>query len=968
MEIFKPSCFHLLLLLLLASILISSVLAIDPYSQALLSFKSDIIIDDSSSFSDWIVPSNSNPSQEIIACSWSGVKCDQNSTTIIGLDLSMKSLGGEISGDQFQLLTSLLDLNLSYNYFSDKFPTGIFNLTNLETLDVSRNNFSGHFPSGISNLHHLVVFDAFSNSFSGPLPAEISQIETLQVLNLAGSYFSGPIPSEFGDFQSLEFIHLAGNYLTGEIPPELGNLKSLTHMEIGYNSYQGGIPVELGNMSQLQYLDIAGANLSGPIPTQLSNLTQLESLFLFRNQLTGLIPWGFSNITTLTSLDLSDNQLTGPIPKSFSVLKNLRLLSLMYNNLNGTVPNGIAMLPQLETLLIWDNFFSGSLPSTLGSYSNLKWVDVSTNNFIGVIPPGICSRGVLFKLILFSNIFLGSLSPSLSNCTSLVRLRLEDNAFSGDIPLKFSNLPDISYVDLSRNAFSGGIPLDISQASNLQYFNVSDNPQLGGIVPQGIWSLPLLQNFSASSCNLTGFLPPFQSCKDLSVIELSSNHLSGNISTSVSNCEFLEKMDLSRNSFSGHLPEVLANLSSLAILDLSHNNFTGSIPSNFANSSALVLLNLSFNNLSGPIPPEKKFSLMGSTAFVGNPELCGPPLENPCSKRPNEIELGIRKTQKFAWVLIVCSVVVVCITVSVVGVLYFRKGSQGNWRMITFSGLPRFTAEDVLKSFYSAEAMETIPPLSASVWKAVLPTGITVSVKKIEVDAKNMKAVVEFVTLLGNMRHKNLVRLLGFCYNKNLAYVLYDNLPNGNLAAKIRMKSDWVAKYRVVIGIARGLCFLHHDFYPVIPHGDLRASNVVFDENMEPQLAEFGFKFLPNWGNRPFLAPDSRMDTGEYDTAIKEEIQMDIYNFGELILEVLTNGRLKNAGGSVHANPMVTLLREICHENDIGPSDPIREDIKVVVEVALLCTRSRPVTRPSMEDVLKLLSGLKTQTMAKGTI
>lgn len=95
---------------------------------------------------------------------------------------------------------------------------------------------------------------------------------------------------------------------------------------------------------------------------------------------------------------------------------------------------------------------------------------------------------------------------------------------------------------------------------------------------------------------------------------------------------------------------------------------------------------------------------------------------------------------------------------------------------------------------------------------------------------------------------------------------------------------------------------------------------------------------------------------------------MDIYNFGELILEVLTNGRLKNAGGSVHANPMVTLLREICHENDIGPSDPIREDIKVVVEVALLCTRSRPVTRPSMEDVLKLLSGLKTQTMAKGTI
>lgn len=858
MEISKPSCFHFLL----ASILISSVLALDPFSQALLSFKSDLIIGDSNSLSDWFVPSNSNTSQEIYACSWSGVKCDQNSSMIIGLDLSVKNLGGQISGNQFQLLTDLVDLNLSYNSFSENFPTGIFNLTKLRTLDVSRNNFSGQFPSGISNLHHLLVFDAFSNSFSGPLPAEISQIETLEVLNLAGSYFSGPIPSEFGNFQSLEFIHLAGNFLSGKIPAELGNLKTVTHMEIGYNSYQGEIPSEFGNMSQLQYLDIAGANLSGQIPTQLSNLTQLESLFLFRNQLTGLIPWEFSNITALTSLDLSDNLLSGPIPESFSELKNLRLLSLMYNNMNGTVPNGIAQLPSLETLLIWDNFFDGSLPNTLGNYSNLKWVDVSTNNFVGVIPPGICSRGVLFKLILFSNDFSGGLSPSISNCSSLVRLRIEDNSFSGDIPLKFSNLPDISYVDLSRNMFTGGIPIDVSQASNLQYFNVSNNPQLGGIVPEEIWSLPLLQNFSAFSCNITGFLPPFQSCKSLSVVELSTNKLSGNISGSVSNCKSLEKIDLSRNNFTGHLPVELASLPSLGILDLSQNNFNGSIPSNFANSSTLVLLNVSFNDFSGPIPPEKIFSLMGRSAFVGNPELCGPPLQNPCSKHPNEIQLGIRRTQKFAWVLILCAVVVLCITVSVVGVLYFRQGSEGDWRMITFLGLPRFTAEDVLKSFNSAEAMETIPPLSGSVWKAVLPTGITVLVKKIEADARNMKAMVEFVTLLGNVRHKNLVRLLGFCYNKNLGYVLYDYLPNGNLAEKIKVKRDWVAKHRVVIGIARGLCFLHHDCYPVIPHGDVRATNVVFDENMEPQLAEFGFKFLANWGNNPFLAANSRTKTG----------------------------------------------------------------------------------------------------------
>ncbi|XP_052200477.1 leucine-rich repeat receptor-like protein kinase TDR isoform X2 [Diospyros lotus] len=959
MEISRPSCFHLLLALMF----MAAVLAVDPVSEALLSLKSELT-DYSDSLSDWFVPSGLKPAGKIYACSWSGVTCDKNSTKVIGLNLSMKDLGGVMSGKQFSLFTDLVDLNFSFNSFSEQLPTGIFNLNNLRSLDISRNNFSGHFPVGVSNLHHLVVFDAFSNSFSGLLPAEVSQLQFLKVLNLAGSYFSGPIASEYGSFKSLEFIHLAGNFLSGSIPPELGQLKTVTHMEIGYNSYQGSIPWQLGNMSQLEYLDIAGANLSGSIPKQLSNLTNLQSLFLFRNQLTGLIPWELSKIMPLRSLDLSDNQLSGPIPESFADLKNLRLLSLMYNNMNGTVPEGIAQLPSLDSLFIWNNFFHGPLPQSLGRYSKLKWVDVSTNNFIGRIPPDICSGGVLLKLILFSNNFSGGLSPSLTNCSSLVRLRIENNSFSGEIPLRFSGLPDMAYVDLSRNRFTGGIPTDISQAPKLQYFNVSNNPELGGIVPTQTWSLPQLQNFSASSCSITGNLPPFESCKSLSVVELRTNMLSGPVPGSVSNCQVIEKMDLANNNFTGHLPEELATLPALSELDFSHNNFSGPIPTTFANSSRLMILNVSFNHISGSIPPEKKFRSMGSSAFVGNPELCGAPLQ-PCpgtTKIPNGLQLGIRRTQKFAWVLILCSVVVLCVTVSIIGVFYFRRGSEGQWRMVSFIGLPRFTANDILRSFNSTEVIETMPPLSGSFCKAVLPTGITVSVKKIEVDAKNMKAMLEFITRLGNARHKNLTRLLGFCYNNHLGYLLYDYLPESNLAEKIKMKRDWIAKVKIVIGIARGLCFLHHDCYPVIPHGDLRASNIVFDENVEPHLAEYGLKFLAKWNHHSFPAATCRTETGEYNSAIKEELYLDIYNFGEVILEVLTNGRLKNQGGSIHGKPMETLLREISHENEVGSSNSLREEIKLVIEVALLCTRSRPCERPSMEEILKLLSGLKPQT------
>ncbi|KAJ7979650.1 Leucine-rich repeat receptor-like protein kinase [Quillaja saponaria] len=950
MEIFKCLCSSLLA----NSIFFLAVVAIDPYSEALLSLKSEL--DDHNSLNDWSVPSGRNPTGKVYACSWSGVKCNKNSSIVTALDLSMKNLAGVMSGKQFKVFTELIDLNLSHNSLSGQFPVEVFNLTKLTSLDISRNNFAGRFPGGISGLRNLVVLDAFSNSFSGPLPVEVSQLQYLKVLNLAGSYFKGPIPPEYGSFNSLEFLHLAGNFLSGNIPPELGNLKTVTHMEIGYNFYQGSLPWQLGNMSVLQYLDIAGANLSGSIPKELSNLTKLQSLFLFRNKLTGSIPWEFGKIIPLTDLDLSDNQISGSIPKSFAELKNLKLLSLMYNAMGGTVPEGLAELSSLETLLIWNNFFFGSLPQSLGRNSKLKWVDVSTNNFSGSIPPAICVRGVLFKLILFSNKFTGSLSPSLSNCSSLVRLRLEDNSFSGEIPLRFGHLPDISYIDLSRNKFKGGIPSDIYQATNLEYFNVSYNPELRGTVPAKVWSLPFLQNFSASSCSISGTLPLFKHCKLISVIELDGNNLSGIVPVSVANCQALERMDLSHNDLSGHIPEELASLPALGYVDLSHNKFNGQIPAQFGSSSSLVLLNVSFNHISGSIPREKLFKLMGSSAFSGNPELCGTPLQ----RCPNSIAiLGSKGRQKIIHVLLLSAGMLLFLTASIFGIFYFRRGIRNQWRMVSFAGLPQFTVNDVLRSFSSST--EDVPALSPSVRKAVLPTGITVSVKTIEWEVKRVKVISEFITRLGNTRHKNLTRLLGFCYNKHLAHLLYDYLPNGNLTEKIKMKRDWAAKYKIMVGIARGLCFLHHDCYPAIPHGNLKSTNILFDENMEPHLDDFGLKQMIQLNKSSVPATTSRWETGDFHETLNEELYMDVYNFGEIILEILTDGRLTNAGESIHNIPREVLLRDIYHENEVSSACALQEEIKLVLGVALHCTRSRPSDRPSMGEALKLLTGLNPQ-------
>ncbi|KAI3496048.1 hypothetical protein L1887_38398 [Cichorium endivia] len=896
--------------------------ASDPFSEALLSLKSEFTVPPDV-LNDWVIPQERNPSPKINACSWTGVQCDQNSTKIIGLDLSLKNLSGVLSGTQFNQFLDLNDLNISHNSFSGELPIGIFNITSLKTLDISRNNFSGVFPTGISNLRNLVVLDAFSNSFSGSLPPDVCKISSVKVLNFAGSYFNGPIPGTYGSCESLEFLHLAGNSLTGYLPIEFGQLQTVTHMEIGYNSYQGNIPWQFGNMSELQYLDIAGANLSGSIPKELGNLTKLNTLFLFKNHLSGSIPMEFGNISTLSSLDLSDNMLSGPIPDSFSHLKSLKLLSVMYNDMNGSVPEGIAQLPELESLLIWDNFFTGTLPQELGKHSKLVSVDVSSNGFVGSIPPYMCSQGSLTKLMLFSNYFTGTLS-SISNCSSLVRIRLEDNLFSGEISFDFKSLINVSYIDLSGNKFSGGIPSDMFLASNLEFFSVSNNPELGGTLPEKTWSLPVLQNFSASSCNISGNFPGFQSCKSLSSIELNQNHLSGIIPDSLSLCESLET------------------------LNLAGNNFSGEIPAKLGTSMKLKSLNFSNNDLSGPIPT---FKSMEINSFLGNPDLCGAPLVTPCH-HGNGISTGMElqsRNHKIAWVLILCAIVVVLLA-TLFGLVYYRKQNVNrHWNLDSFDGFPNLTASDVLKSFDSIEALET-PYSSNSICKAVLLTGMTVIVRKIEWGTKSSNLLMDFVNRIGNARHKNVIRLLGFCYNKNLGYLLYEYLPNGNLDEKIVIKRDWGSKKRVVVNIARGLCFLHHECRPAISHGNLKANNVVFDENMEPCLAEFAFKTI------------SALESGEYNGLMEHELKDDIFNFGELVLEILTNGKKKNGGVSVHRTPKDVLLNEIFNENEVGSSSSSKstqEEIKLVLELILGCTTNKVADRPTMEEVLKILLRLK---------
>ncbi|KAM3340616.1 leucine-rich repeat receptor-like protein kinase TDR [Capsicum galapagoense] len=965
---------------------------------SLLTLKSSFH-DHQNTFNDWDPTLAFSRPGSHIWCSWSGIKCDKKTNQITSLDLSRRNLSGTIPSDIINLV-HLHHLNLSGNAFDGPLQTVIFEFPFLKTLDISHNNFNSTFPSGVSRLKSLTHLNAYSNNFTGPLPEEVVQLPNLEYLNFGGSYFIGEIPKSYGGLTKLKFLHLSGNCLTGPVLPELGFLKQLEHMEIGYQNFTGFVPDEFSFLSNLNYLDISQASLSGNLPVGLGNLTKLETLLLFKNHLFGPIPLSFAKLTSLKSLDLSDNNLSGTIPEGISGLKELTLLHLMNNKLTGEIPQGIGELPNLELLSLWNNSLTGILPQKLGSNAKLQQLDVSSNNLSGPIPPNLCLSENLVKLIMFSNQFIGELPSSLANCTALVRCRIQNNRLNGSIPLGFGFLPNLSYLDLSKNNFSGPIPSDFGNSVKVDYLNISEN-SFNSELPDNIWSSLTLQIFSASYSGLVGNIPNFKGCRAFYTIELEGNNLTGSIPWDIEHCEKLVCMNFRRNLLTGIIPWEISAIPSISEVDLSHNFLTGTIPSHFANSSTLESFNVSYNQLTGPVPSSGSiFSSLHSSNFIGNEGLCGTVLQKPC--RTDGLEAGAMevkpqpKKTAGAIVWIMAAAFGIGLFVLIAGsrcfqANYSRRFSAdrevGPWKLTAFQRL-NFTAHDVLECLTMTDKILGMGS-TGTVYKAEMPGGETIAVKKLwgkhKEAIRQRRGVLAEVDVLGNVRHRNIVRLLGCCNNNECTMLLYEYMPNGSLDDLLHGKNkdanlvaDWLTRYKIALGVAHGICYLHHDCDPVIVHRDLKPSNILLDGELEARVADFGVAKLIQCdesmsviaGSYGYIAP-------EYAYTLQVDEKSDIYSYGVVLMEILSGKRsVEPEFGD--ANSIVDWVKskikiknginDVLDKSAGASCISVKEEMMLLLRVALLCTSRNPADRPSMRDVISMLQEAKPKRKLPGTV
>ncbi|CAN1328012.1 Leucine-rich repeat receptor-like serine/threonine-protein kinase BAM3 [Linum perenne] len=901
-----------------------------------------------------------------LCSTWVGIQCDDSNRSVISVDISNSNISGTLS-PVFAQLQTLTNLSLAGNSFSGEFPV-LHKLPVLKLLNISGNLFSGELNWNFSQMESLSVLDVYDNSFNGSLPEGVTLLPNLTHLDFGGNYFTGEIPKSYGGMnRNLVYLSLKGNDLRGAIPAEIGNLTNLQQLYLGYFNQFIGIPPEIGNLVNLLHLDLANCKLRGAIPPELGKLVKLDTLFLQTNDLSGSIPPQLGNLSSLKTLDLSNNVLTGPIPIEFADLHQLTLLNLFINRLHGEIPPSVAELPNLEVLKLWHNNFTGAIPEKLGENGRLIELDLSSNKLTGSIPQSLCLGRKLKVLILRINFLFGSLPDDLGSCQSLSRVRLGQNYLTGKIPDGLIYLLGISLLELQSNYLTG--PVSESRtgqaSSKLEQLNLSEN-RLTGSIPGSIGNLSSLQILLLNGNQFTGGIPSqIGQLKNVLTLDMSRNNFSGYIPPSIGSCLMLTYLDLSNNQLSGPIPTQLAQIHILNYFNVSWNHLNNSLPREIGSMKSLTSADFSHNNFSGSIPEFGQYSYFNSTSFVGNPLLIGSalnrsgsPLELHTHNAASESRVVSGKFKLlFALGLLLCSLVFVAL--AIFKTRKWRKGSS-RWKLTAFQKL-EFTCQDILECVKDNNVIGRGG--AGTVYKGTMPDGEHVAVKKLLGVTKGASSshhdngLAAEIQTLGRIRHRNIVRLLAFCSNKDTNLLVYEYMPNGSLGEVLHGKRGgslkWGIRLKIAVEAAKGLCYLHHDCSPLIIHRDVKSNNILLNSELEAHVADFGLaKFLQDTGTSECMsaiAGSYGYIAPEYAYTLKVDEKSDVYSFGVVLLELIT-GR-KPVGD--FEEKVVKILDERLTEEI-----PLSEATQVFF-VAMLCVQEHSVERPTMREVVQMLAQAK---------
>ncbi|KAH0470783.1 hypothetical protein IEQ34_000506 [Dendrobium chrysotoxum] len=874
-----------------------------------------------------------------------------------------------------------------------------------------------------------------------------SRVTELKLYNMG---LSGTLSGDIGSLTELQFLDLSDNKdLGGQLSPAMGNLMQLESLILVRCSFSGNIPSELGKLTKLIYLGLNSNQFVGTIPAALGNLSNLIRLDLGNNHLTGPLPVsngsapGLDQLINTQHFHLNKNRFSGPIPERlFHSDMHLRHLLLDRNQIVGTIPTSIGAAIKLEIIRLDNNHLEGTVPSTINNLTKLGVLNLANNGFVGPMP-NLTGMNFLSNVDLSNNSFDPSEAPAwiseLQNLTNFVNLltllracrAIQSGRLLGQVPQKLFSLPLLQQVILNNNSFNGTLDMGSIISQQLQIVNFENNA-LTAVALGSSYNNSILAHFKGymdhyyvltllftGNCRLRG--NPLCSNIHLLVTNYCLPQQSlPTYSSGLTNCN---GSSCATNNTCSHPYEAIIFFRAPYFQDVSNDtafqllgkklwtkygSYVGSISlknpffdndtylevqiafcpligTYFSIGDILEYLEFNSNNFSAP-------AIFGPTDFKAFPYIL------PESSRLN-ISLIIGLAVLSALLLL---------GFSVLG-LYALKQKRRAKKAIELNnpfaswdasyrddgeapqvkGAKSYSFEELKKCTNNFPEVNVIGVGGyGKVYRGMLPNGRMVAIKRLK--AESAQGGLEFKTeieLLSRVHHKNLVDLVGFCFQQGERMLVYEYVPKGTLREGLSGESgiqlDWIRRLTIALDSARGIAYLHELANPPIIHRDIKSTNILLDENLNAKVADFGLSKLVSDNEVGQVSTHVKgtlgyLDPEYYMTHILTE-KSDVYSFGVVMLELIT-GNLPIKNGEY----IVPITKSKLNKNDVYYGlkelvDPVIREatymvgFRRIVELALHCVEQSAADRPTMSDVVKEIEmtlkkeGLATESRSTTT-